>query len=105
MFDNKNFMVKNNGVLLHQMLKADLYGRTPLHLLANNQTICVGYAQAAEDILRIAPQWSQLAAILKRDRYGRTPLDYAAIKGKKRIAHAILQSTAQLDQQMIHVLL
>jgi len=93
------------GVPLHLLFEGDSYGRTPLHLLANNQTTTtVNYGETVRYALRLAHEGSQLPAILKRDRQGRTPLDYAAIRGNKYIARAILQSTAQLDQEMVHVL-
>jgi ankyrin repeat protein len=95
----------SDGVPLHQLIEADSGGRTPLHLLADNRTTGVKYAQAVQDILRIAHELNQLAAILKRDREGKTPLDYAAIRGNEGIARAILQSVTQLDQEMVHVLL
>jgi ankyrin repeat protein len=104
-FDTVLWRATRNEVPLHQLIEADSDGRTPLHLLANNLTTTVKYEEAVQDILRIAHELSQLAAILKRDRHGRTPLDSASIKGNEVIARAILKSTAQLDQGMVHVLL
>ena len=95
---------KNNGVPLHQMLKADSNGQTPLHLIAENHFPTTN-AKGVQDILRIAHELNQLAALLKRDRFERTPLDCTAIEGNKVIAGAILQSVAQLDPEMVHVLL
>jgi ankyrin repeat protein len=105
-FDTVLWRAKNDGVPLDLLLQKDSYGQTPLHLLAQNHTATTAkYEKAVKDILRLAHQGSQLAAILKRDKHGQTPLDYAACKSNEGIARAILQSVAQLDQEMVHVLL
>jgi Ankyrin repeats (3 copies) len=62
---------KNNGVPLHQLIEKDLGGRTPLHLLSINRTTTVKYEEAVRDILRLAHERRELAAILKRDLNGR----------------------------------
>ena len=103
-FETVLWWAKNNGVPLHQMLKADSNGQTPLHLIAENHFPTTN-AKGVQEILRIAHELNQLAALLKRDRFERTPLDCAAIEGNKVIAGAILQSVAQLDPEMVHVLL
>ena len=103
-FDTLLWWAKNNGVPFHQMLKADSNGQTPLHLLVDNR-ISTKYEKAAQDILKIAHELSQLTALLKRDRQGKTPLEHAAIKGNPYIARAILVSALQFDPEMLHVLL